>query len=86
MDGVETVLAERAFARLFIECLGWDRLRATVASARCDRILGLTAMTKKRGFRVCHRPAHRTIRTPSPQRRSCTALCRRRIGRESSGH
>ncbi len=36
MGGVVAELAEHAFEHLFIECLGWDRLRATTAVTRHD--------------------------------------------------
>lgn len=61
MVGVETALAEHAFEHLFIECLGWDRLRNTTAVAHGDVSLNLTSVAQKRGFTVFHCPAHRTV-------------------------
>ena len=61
MGGIETALAEHAFEHLFIECLGWDRFRATVAVGDNHRQIELTGIAQKRGFSVfvCH--THRTV-------------------------
>lgn len=61
MGGVVAALSEHAFEHLFIECLGWDRLRATTSVAQNETTLHLTTVAQKRGFTVFHCPAHRTI-------------------------
>jgi RNA polymerase sigma factor (sigma-70 family) len=61
MDGVAAALAEHAYEHLFIECLGWDRLRSATAVTRNDATLHLTAVAQKRGVTVFHCPAHRTV-------------------------
>jgi RNA polymerase primary sigma factor len=61
MGGVEAALAEHAFEHLFIECLGWDRLRSTLTLGHDGAILNLTSVAQKRGFTVFHCPAHRTV-------------------------
>ena len=61
MGGVVAALAEHAFEHLFIECLGWDRLRSTTSVTRHDATLHLTTVAQKRGFTVFHCPAHRTV-------------------------
>ena len=50
MGGVVAALAEHAFEHLFIECLGWVRLRSTTAVTRHDATLHLTTVAQKRGF------------------------------------
>ncbi len=66
MGGVVAALAEHAFEHLFIECLGWDRLRATSAVTWHDATLRLTTVAQKRGFTVFHCPAHRTVLANRP--------------------
>ena len=57
MGSVVAALAEHAFEHLFIERLGWDRLRSATAVTRHDATLHLTTVTQKRGFTVFHCPA-----------------------------
>ena len=61
MGGVVAALAEHAFEHLFIECLGWDRLRATLSALWKETNLQLTAIAQKRGFAVLHCATHRTM-------------------------
>ena len=61
MSGVGAALAEHAFEHLFIECLGWDRLRGSITATWKDASLQLTAIAQKRGFTVLHCSAHRTV-------------------------
>jgi RNA polymerase sigma factor (sigma-70 family) len=61
MGGVGAALAEHAFEHLFIECLGWDRLRGSITATWKDTTLQLTAIAHKRGFTVLHCSAHRTV-------------------------
>lgn len=61
MGGIEAALAEHAFEHLFIECLGWDRIRSTVTASHCGAALELTGIAQKRGFTVFLCPAHRTV-------------------------
>ena len=61
MGGVAAALAEHAFEHLFIECLGWDRLRTSTIVSHRDATMNLTTVAQKRGFTVFHCPAHRTI-------------------------
>jgi RNA polymerase sigma factor (sigma-70 family) len=61
MGGVGAALAEHAFEHLFIECLGWDRLRGTTTATWKDTSLQLTAIAHKRGFAVLHCSTHRTV-------------------------
>ena len=61
MGDIEAALAEHAFEHLFIECLGWDRVRAHVPLHVRDMPFTLQAVAQKRGFTVfsCH--THRTV-------------------------
>ncbi len=77
MGGVVAALAEHAFEHLFIECLGWDRLRATTAVTRHDVTLHLTTVAQKRGFTVFHCPAHRTVLANRPLLRDVQRQIRR---------
>lgn len=61
MSGVLAALAEHAFGHLFIECLGWDRLRSTLTASWKDTTLQLTTVAQKRGFTVLHCRTHRTV-------------------------
>lgn len=61
MVGVAEALAKHAFEYLFIECLGWDRLRATMTVVHGEMTLNLTSVAQKRGFTVFHCPADRTV-------------------------
>ena len=61
MGGVGATLAEHAFEHLFIECLGWDRLRGSITATWNGTTLQLTAIAQKRGFTVLHGSAHRTV-------------------------
>lgn len=70
MDGVVAALAEHAFEHLFVECLGWDRLRGSITASWRDTTLQLTAIAQKRGFTVLHCSTH------------CTLLVNRRLLRE----
>lgn len=77
MGGVIAALAEHAFEHLFIECLGWDRLRATTAVTRNEVTLQLTTVAQKRGFTVFHCPAHRTVLANRPFLRDVQRQIRR---------
>jgi len=61
MGGVGATLAEHAFEHLFIECLGWDRLRGSITASWKGTTLQFTAIAQKRGFTVLHCSAHRTV-------------------------
>lgn len=61
MGGVAAALAGHAFEHLFIECLGWDRLRATTAITVQEATLRLTTVGHKRDFPIFHCPADRTV-------------------------
>ena len=58
---IPAALANHAFEHLFIECLGWDRLRAHVVVQHDGMSLELAAVAQKRGFAAFVCPAHRTI-------------------------
>lgn len=58
---IQTALAKHAFEHLFIECLGWDRLRAHVALEHNGSPIELTSVAQKRGFAVFACPTHRTV-------------------------
>lgn len=77
MGGVVAALAEHAFEHLFIECLGWDRLRATTSFAHNGTALNLTSVAQKRGFTVFHCPAHRTVLANRPLLRDVQRQIRR---------
>lgn len=77
MGGVVAALAEHAFEHLFIECLGWDRLRATTEVTRHDATLQLTTVAQKRGFTVFHCRAHRTVLANRPLLRDVQRQIRR---------
>lgn len=59
--GVVAALAEHAFEHLFIEHLGWDRLRTTMLVTTHDTPLQFTPVAQKRGFTVFHCQTHRTV-------------------------
>jgi RNA polymerase sigma factor (sigma-70 family) len=61
MGAIANALAEHAFERLFIECLGWDRFRTTLTVDHAGFSMPLTGIAEKRGFAVFVAPAHRTI-------------------------
>lgn len=61
MVDVAAALAEHAFEHLFIECLGWDRLRNTTTVEHGGITLNLAAVAQKRGFTVFTCTAHRTV-------------------------
>ncbi len=61
MGGIEAAIAEHAFEHLFIECLGWDRVRSTVPVEHRELSVQLTAIAQKRGFTVFLCPTHRTV-------------------------
>lgn len=61
MGGIEAALAEHAFEHLFIECLGWDRVRSEVSVEHRGIRADLSAVAHKRGFTVFLCPAHRTV-------------------------
>lgn len=61
MGGIGAAMAEHAFEHLFIECLGWDRVRSTVLVEHRDLSVQLTAIAQKRGFTVFLCPTHRTV-------------------------
>jgi len=61
MSEVQAALAEHRFEHLFIECLGWDRVRSTVSIQYRDTIAELTAIAHKRGFTVFVCRSHRTV-------------------------
>lgn len=77
MGGVAAALAEHAFEHLFIECLGWDRMRATTEVTRHAATLHLTTVAQKRGFTVFHCPAHRTTLANRPLLRDVQRRIRR---------
>ena len=52
MGGIEAALAEHAFEHLFIECLGWDRVRAQISLALPDSTIDVAGIAQKRGFTV----------------------------------
>lgn len=54
-------IAEHAFEDLFIECLGWDRLRSSITATWKQTSLELTAIAQKRGLTVLHSSTHRTV-------------------------
>jgi RNA polymerase sigma factor (sigma-70 family) len=60
MGEIETALAEHAFEHLFIECLGWDRLRSEIILETAQGAASLTAIAQKRGFPILIASAHRT--------------------------
>lgn len=53
-------LSNHAFEHLFIECLGWDRLRNEVTLETPHGAAALTVVAQKRGFPVFIASAHRT--------------------------
>ncbi len=61
MGGIGACLAEHAFDHLFIECLGWDRVRSTATVTHRAVTLNLTAVAQKRGLTVFICPTHRTV-------------------------
>jgi RNA polymerase primary sigma factor len=61
MGGVGAALAEHAFEHLFIDRLGWDRLRGSTTATWKGTTLQLSAIAQKRGFTVLHCSAHRTV-------------------------
>ena len=61
MSDLEPALAEHNFTHLFIECLGWDRVRSTVSIQHRDTNVALTAIAHKRGFTVFVCRSHRTV-------------------------
>jgi len=77
MDGVASALFKHAFEHLFIEYLGWDRLRGATAATRHDTTLHLTAVAQKRGFTVFHCEAHRTVLANRPFLRDVQRQIRR---------
>lgn len=77
MGGVVAALAEHAFEHLFIECLGWDRLRADVVVQHDGLQLELAGVAQKRGFTVFHCPAHRTVLANRPLLRDVQRQIRR---------
>lgn len=58
---IPAALANHSFEHLFIECLGWDRLRAHVVIQHDGMSLELEAVAQKRGFAAFICPAHRTV-------------------------
>ncbi len=58
---ITTALAKHAFEHLFIECLGWDWLRAHVVVRHDELSHELEGVAQKRGFAVFLCPSHRTI-------------------------
>lgn len=77
MGNVVVALAEHAFEHLFIECLGWDRLRGTTVFTQKEVTLHLTTVAQKRGFTVFHCPAHRTVLANRPLLRDVQRQIRR---------
>jgi len=61
MGGIEAALAEHAFGHLFIECLGWDRVRAEIVIEHPHGRFELAAIAQKRGFTAFLTSAHRTV-------------------------
>ena len=61
MDEITAALAEHAFEHLFIECLGWDHVRAHVSLDVRDAQLTLEAVAQKRAFTVFLCRTHRTV-------------------------
>lgn len=61
MGGIVAALAEHAFEHLFIECLGWDRLRGSITATWKETTLELQVIAHKRGFVVLHCSTHRTV-------------------------
>ena len=61
MRDIQASLANHAFEHLFIECLGWDRVRSIVSLDVNNGPVELTAIAQKRGFTVFVAPAHRTV-------------------------
>ncbi len=66
MGDVESALAGHAFEHLFIECLGWDYVRANVSLTHQDVHVTLEAVAQKRGFTVFLCPTHRTVLANRP--------------------
>jgi RNA polymerase sigma factor (sigma-70 family) len=60
MGEIDTALAAHAFEHLFIECLGWDRLRREVTLETPHGLVTLLGVAHKRGFPVFVASAHRT--------------------------
>lgn len=77
MTGVLIALAEHAFDHLFIECLGWDRMRASMTTTCQDTSLKFTVIAHKRGFTVLHCSTHRTILANRPLLREMQRQVRR---------
>lgn len=61
MGGIHAALFEHAFEHLFIEYLGWDRLRGALTASWKDETVQLTTLAQKRGFAVLHCSTHRTV-------------------------
>lgn len=61
MGAIHTALAEHAIEHLFIELLGWDRIRTTHSVKIHDEIIELTSVAQKRGFTVFVCRCHRTV-------------------------
>jgi len=61
MSDVEAALAAHKFEYLFIECLGWDRVRSNVSVHHRESTFELTAIAHKRGFTVFLCSCHRTV-------------------------
>ena len=61
MRDIQASLANHAFEHLFIECLGWDRVRSIVSLDVNNAPVKLTAIAQKRGFTVFVARAHRTV-------------------------
>ncbi len=61
MDSVETALLGHAFDELFVEHLGWDRVKAAVSLECRGTSFVLSAVAHKRGFTVFSCLTHRTV-------------------------
>ncbi len=61
MGAIESALRDHAFENLFIECLGWDRIRSKLSVCLRDDVIELVAVAQKRGFTVFVCPCHRTV-------------------------
>ncbi|CAN5266968.1 hypothetical protein BH11PLA2_BH11PLA2_37090 [soil metagenome] len=58
---IQPALASHAFEHLFLEGLGWDRLRAEVVVEHDGQSFPLVGVAHKRSFAVFAGPTHRTV-------------------------
>lgn len=78
MNAIKESLADHRFQHLFIECLGWDRIRVDALSV----LLGgsrfsIEGIAQKRGFVVFACPTHRTVLSDRQSLRSIQKAIRK---------